>query len=178
MSQKTSMELAGAISLSTVTNFKEMTPIRLKILDLLINMTESQRQKSENGTAYCYAGQQWLADQVGCCRATVNRTVKYLKESGLVSTQLRAKRGGRFRTLLYFAGATLRKGLAHFKALILKSYFCVTEKLHISSDKDKISSTEVAKRSKTIKINSPPADCDYFEAIATAAMAKRTASEI
>ena len=156
MSQQTSVLLAGAVSLSAVVNFREMTPLRFKILDLLINMTENQRRKSGSDAAYCFTGQQWLADQVGCSRKTVNEAIKYLRESGLINIQVRAKRNGCFRTLLYFAGAALRKGLAHVKALILKSFYRVTSRLHISSDKDKISSSEVAKMSKTIKIKDPP----------------------
>jgi len=137
-------------------DYDSITYTQQKILDIICCLFAGQRKKSRNGSMYCYPGQKKMGAWIGYCRKTVNENVKEMVSSQILSIQQRKPRHGHFRTLLYFVGALLRRAInaaTAQKQTVLKS---VTPGLHISSDKDKISSSEVAKRSKTTKIHAPP----------------------
>ena len=135
-----------------------LTSFQQRIYSIITALCLKQSKKSPSGSAYCYVGQGTLAQWVGCSRSTVNRAIKKLVNLGLISIQYRKKVKGYFRTLLYFLGPVTRKGIVIAKALILKLSHRVSSVLHISSDKDKISSPKVAKMKKPTKINDPPAE--------------------
>ena len=124
--------------------------------ETIFSMFSDRSKKSPSGAMWCFPAQKKLAGWVGVCRETVNRGVKFLVDTGFLNTQWRKSRNGFYQTLLYLPGPVLRKAMGCVSACIQSFLNRVTSKSHISSDKDKISSPEVAKMSKTIKINSPP----------------------
>ena len=149
-----------------------------EVLEYILSLCFGQALKSPSGAMYCYPGQQTIGDEAGYCRETICAAVSFLRDIGAIVTKYRKKLYGRFRSLLYTVGPLILKAMSCANSAYTKDSYRVETNPHISYNKYKISLPDVAKRSKTIKINSPPADCAYFEAIATAAMARRTASEI
>ena len=124
--------------------------------ETIFSMFSGRKKKSPSGAMWCLPAQQKLAEWIGVCRETINRGVGFLRDTGFIATQWREPRNGFYQTLLYIPGPVLRKALSCASACIQSFLNRVTPKSHISSNKDKISSSEVAKRSKPTKINDPP----------------------
>ena len=146
-------------------------------LEYILSLCFGQAKKSPAGAIYCYPGQTDLGEKSGYCRETMCAAVSFFRDIGAIVTTHRKKLYGRFRSLLYTVGPLIHKAMSCANSVYTKDSYRVKPIQHISYDKYDISLPEVAKRSQTININSPPADCAYFEAIAVAAMARREAAE-
>ncbi len=125
-------------------------------LEYILSLCFGQAKKSPDGAIYCYPGQTDLGEKSGYCRETMCNAVAFFREIGAIVTKKRNKVQGHFRSLLYLIGPLIHKAMACANSAYTKDSYRVEPNPHISSDKDKISSSEVAKRSKTIKIKDPP----------------------
>ena len=134
----------------------ELTLYHPEVLEYILSLCFSQAKKSPTGAMYCYPGQTDLGEKSGYCRETMCAAVGFLREMGAIVTKQRKKVQGHFRSLLYLIGPLIHKAMACANSVITKDSYRVEVNPHISSDKDKISSPEVAKMSKTTNINDPP----------------------
>jgi len=135
-----------------------ITSYHPEILEYILSLCFSQAKKSPTGATYCYPGQTDLGEKSGYCRETACEAVAFFREIGAIITRQRKKVYGHFRSLLYLVGPLIHKAMSCANSAYTKDSYRVETNPHISKNKYKISLPEVAKMSKTTKINDPPAE--------------------
>ena len=86
---------------------KVLTRLDVRLLELLLSLCQSTARTSPGGAVYAYAGEAWLAKQLGSCQSYVSERIQVLEAFGLIQVTHRRKRHGRWLTNLYRIGHVL-----------------------------------------------------------------------